>query len=426
MKHGIWNIDKLWFKSYAGERLRYESGEMVIVGADEAGLKERLLAERPEILAFDGDSATININGPLSQAGPDIFDLYFGYGGTSYAEWQDALDAANARLSADGVITQRVNTPGGEVTGVEATANKVREIAGQRAVNTVPVGMMASAGIWTTAHSTKISAEEKSTLIGSVGVATQIVDWSEYYSGHGVQVHDLTNDASPDKRPDVSTDEGRQVIRERLNDLYDVFIGAVLEGRGSATSREKIESLKGTVVTSEKALEIGFIDEIVTSTVKTINPPAQTTAGEAKGKEKMTLEEFLSQNPAAAKEIEAGKDQAREDGRQEERDAIAARSKKAMKIINSDAYPEKIKSAGIAAITGERTMQSFDDFVSLFDMQSQDGKSKDAAKKDKEIVVKDDDGGEKPLVTDDPAKNAGAEAQKAVDDRLDKIAATGV
>jgi ClpP class serine protease len=414
----IWLAKKEWLREYGAHRLRVLSGEYS--QKYEAGLFDQLKAQREPILSIDGNKATIKITGPTTEAGPDFWDLLFGYGGVAYSEIQEALLDADAKLDADGDIKMLVNTPGGEASGVEFTHDVVKDVASRRTVTTQAVSLMASAGIWYTAPSTRIESEGKSTIIGSVGVATQVTDWSEYYESHGVYVHNLTNTESPDKRPDMSTEKGRGVIVEELNQIYKVFIESVVEGRGDATTKEKIESLRGAVVTGEKALEIGFVDAISnnidksdSNKVQKKNSPPQKAAGIEKGKT-MDLNEFLSTNPAAKREVDAMIADAKAEGKTEARDAIKKAADVVLPIVKSDAYPAKFTEAGIGVLAGTRSLQSFEDFVALFDMDKEGDKSAKAKEEADKV---------EPTPSVDPAEAQGEEKQKTLDARFAKIKA---
>jgi ClpP class serine protease len=408
----IWLAKKDWLRNeYGSHRLRVIKGEYDLLQAHETGLFDKLKSDRPDILSITGDKAVITINGPTTENGPDIWDLLFGYGGVAYTEIIDALNEADAKLSENGIIEIRVNTPGGEVSGVEATYEAIAEIASRRTVNTIAESLMASAGIWYTAPSTSIISGGRATLIGSVGVAVRVVDWSEYYESAGVRIHDLTNVQSPDKRPDVSTEEGRGVYIQELNDIYEVFISSVVEGRGKATSRDKIEALKGAVVTGEKALEVGFVDKVGENELHGNKQPAQNAAGKPKGKV-MTLQEFLAENPVAAKEIEDLKAKARQEGSEAAREEMKKTVAAVKPIMVSDAYPAKFTEFGMTVLTGERTLQSYQDLVAMWDLDKEAEKS--AAAKEKEKTA-----GDTPPT--DPAKADADKKQGEVDARVDRI-----
>lgn len=388
----IWLAKKDWLREYGAHRLRVLASETGRVY--DAGLMEQLQAQREPVLTIDGNKATIRVTGPTTEAGPDFWDLLFNYGGVAYSEIQEAFMTADENLAEDGEIEFRVNTPGGEASGVEFTHDVIADVATRRTVRTVASSLLASAGVWYTAPSTEIIAEGRSTLVGSVGVATQVVDWSEYYETFGVYVHNLTNDASPDKRPDLSTEEGRGVIVEELNQIYQVFIESVVAGRGDATTIEKIESLKGAVVAADKGVEAGFFDRLANSTVHNNNKAPQKAAGKEKGN-KMNLTEFLSENPAAKQELEAIEANAKAAGVAEAREAIQKDAAAVMPIVKSDKYPAKFTEAAVAVLSGERSLQSFEDFVALYDMDHEGEKSEEA----KDESEKTDD-----TPADDPAK----------------------
>lgn len=202
----------------------------------------------------DQGEAAITISGPLSEEGPDEFDIVFGYGGTSYMNIRHAIE--KARVETTGNIYLNINSPGGTLTGLDDTFEAIREAAKERTVIAVNYGLVASAALWLASGATKLIAKNPTSMTGSIGVVVTATDFSGYYAKYGIDVVTLTNTASPDKRPDIKTEDGQNVIITELNQLYSVFENRVLN---LGISVESIRSLKGAVVAAEKAIEIGLV-----------------------------------------------------------------------------------------------------------------------------------------------------------------------
>jgi len=232
-------------------RARKES-ETTEVDTKEVSVKS--LEEQYEYVFKAGEaSTTINITGPLSEDGPDGFDVMRGYGGTSYANIRRAIVEASLT---EGPIYLNVNSPGGTSTGLDETYQAIKKVSDTREVVVINSGLVASAAFWLASASTKMVARVETAMVGSVGVAVSTVDFSGFYSEMGIEIINLTNDASTDKRPDLTTEEGKQVIIEELNQIYSVFEKRIL---AFGVDREKLRAIKGAVVIADKAIELGFM-----------------------------------------------------------------------------------------------------------------------------------------------------------------------
>lgn len=208
-----------------------------------------------KVFSVKAESATINISGPLTENGPDAYDIWRGYGGTAYANIRRAVK--EAADTTEGPIYLNINSPGGTLNGLDETYKVIKDVSVDREVIAINSGLIASAAIWLAAAATRIEARVETAMIGSIGVAISIADYSGYYAFYGIEVVDLTNDASKDKRPDIKTDEGKQVVIEELNQIYGVFEKRVID---FGVSKEKIRSLKGAVVIADKAIALGLMN----------------------------------------------------------------------------------------------------------------------------------------------------------------------
>ena len=229
--------------------------------------KQRIL----NIFSIDDDgNAHINIKGPLTVDGPDDWDIYLDYGGTSYQNIISSIDKADQEIEKDKKIILEMNTPGGEVNGVEITRNKIMQIRKTRNIETNVHNLMASAGVWLGSATNKIISLNQSAMIGSIGVVVNFLDWSGLYEKWGIKEITITNHESPDKWPDLTTEKGQDIIKVELDDIYDVFVSQVIEGREGKITRDQINNLNGRVLISEKAEKIKLIDETLNMSLNEI------------------------------------------------------------------------------------------------------------------------------------------------------------
>lgn len=152
-----------------------------------------------------------------------------------------------------------LDTPGGAVTGISDFADLI-------AASDKPVTAFAwqasSAGYWIASAADRIVAPV-SGMVGSIGVVTTITDTSAADEKRGVRVTEIVSSQSPNKRADLSTDTGRAVVQQLLDDLANGFIEAVARNR-KTTAENVINSFgAGAVFAAPRALEAGMIDQIM-------------------------------------------------------------------------------------------------------------------------------------------------------------------
>lgn len=329
-----------------------------------------------EILTYDSDGAAhITINGALSAEGPDIIDILFGAGGTSYKAIISALEAASARFDEEGDVTTpiylHVSSPGGTIDMAEATAAAVSAASAVRPVIAINEGMVASAALWIASGASEIRSSARSTWTGSVGAVLTVTK----PDSTGIQVFDFVNPESPDKAPNPETPEGAEVFIDRVKAVYGIFLEDLIKGRAGKTSVEAVESLKGRVVTAQDAIKIGLIDRIIGNAVDINRTPVAITGkmdgvsdnAETGREENMKLAEYLEKHPAAKAELDALASEAREEGAAEARTAQAEMVAKLKPFMEGNAYPKRVQVACADALAGKRSVTSVLDLVALFD-----------------------------------------------------------
>lgn len=333
------------------------------------GFLDMVKGDGEAILTFDDAGvAHISVEGVLTPNGPDFIDRLFGQVGTSYKQIISSLYDADEAIDDPRIpIILHVNSPGGTVNCAEATAAAVADVVKHRPVIAVNEGLMVSAAMWISSGATEIVTMGRSPLTGSVGVLATVVE----FKSDNIEIHNFTNPESPDKVPDPSTREGAKVYENRVAGIYSVFIDDLVAGRAGRTTAAKVESLKGAVVTARDAIEAGLVDRIVDGNTD-LYTPAKAGIGdgiavEARDREeKMNLSEFLNEHPEAKAELDARISKARSEG---EKAAGARHAEIVAKVkpFMDGNYPERVKAACAAAISGERSVESVLDLVAIFD-----------------------------------------------------------
>jgi ClpP class serine protease len=212
-----------------------------------------LKAGDPANYAVIGNVAHIAVAGVLSEQ-PDFFAWLFGLDGTTYADIRDAFALAGADANVASARV-RVSSPGGYVDGLFETLGAIQAFT--KPISVV-ASMACSAAYAIAAQGGSIHAASPASQFGSVGVA------AHYYIDPEHEV-DIASTEAPKKRPDLSTEEGRAIVREELDALHELFVDAIAQGRRTTAENVNAEFGRGGVLLAGAALAQGMIDSVPSS-----------------------------------------------------------------------------------------------------------------------------------------------------------------
>lgn len=263
-----WAIEANWLRVVFGvwSRGQLEAAKLAEAKADwEARKSSRPRLDEPSApvegtggtLRVVGSVGVITIDGPLFRHATLFSDIS---GGTSYDAIWRGLESALANRSVETILL-RINSPGGEADGVSELAKGIRAASEQKPVWAYVDGMCASAAYWLASQAQHIVAEETGE-IGSIGVRVGIVDDSAAAEAAGIREIEIISSQSPGKRSSPVDDELIGRIQTRIDDLADIFVGAVAEGRGVSVDKVLSDFGQGDVMIASKALEAGLVDEV--------------------------------------------------------------------------------------------------------------------------------------------------------------------
>jgi ClpP class serine protease len=342
----------------------------------------KLKKERGDIYEINGDTIKINISGPLTNEGPDIFDMYYNLGGTGYNEIMNALELADDEQIKN--IIGNFNTPGGEVGIIDNVWNRLFELR-NNGKNYIAInkGLMASAGYYLACPANKILSDGKANRTGSIGVVLTAVDYSNAYKKVGIVVKDITSSNAKNKRPDIKTKDGMSVLQEQVDTLENVFIDRVARGRG--ITREKvIENYgQGKVFITENpdmngvdAIRAGMIDGLVTKpdAVATGKNNSPAAAG-SEVKKMPTFLEMLASDPAYKAEFEKLLQQKYDAGVVSGKTEESNRIKALMPFVQSEAYDSSFKTQIFKGLTGEYSVETVKAMIGMEDARLEREKS---------------------------------------------------
>lgn len=255
-------------------------------------------AQKPSIYTPENGNGVIQIRGVLTQE-RNVLAQLFGGGNTTYPSIVSAVQEADNDPRVSQIVLD-VHSGGGETDGLFETIAVIQ--AASKPVIT-RASLAASAAYALAAQGKTIEAKGPSSGFGSIGVMGRVMLSSSHV--------EITSTNAPHKRPDPTTDEGKAVIRAYLDQIHELFVGAIAQGRGITAAQVNSGYGQGASFLAAKAKELGLIDSISGPTVKAV--PSKPIAASGEGNLVMKFEEYRAAHPEeAAKAIALGAKQEQE------------------------------------------------------------------------------------------------------------------
>lgn len=243
----------------AEQQARYEAR----LGMDEGAA--------PRILSIAGDTATISVSGVITKS-PSFFAMLFGGGNVTYPEIVGALAEADKNEHVkQGVM--KMDSPGGHVDGLFDALAAMEMFS--KPLKVVVQNQAASAAYALAAQGDEIVAENRAVRVGGIGVAASFTAFDEKV--------DIASTKAPKKRPDVRTEEGKDIVREELDALHELFVEEIASGRNTTPDTVNAEFGQGATLLAEEALRRGMIDSIAATSLRVINSTKSTTTARSGG-----------------------------------------------------------------------------------------------------------------------------------------------
>lgn len=201
--------------------------------------------------------AVMNVRGPLFRY-RSIFTWLLG--GTAI---EDAAYGLHAALDDPTVrtIVMAINSPGGQIDGINEFADMIRAANEQKPVVAYVDGMAGSGAYWLAAAAGRIVADETAQL-GSVGVRTTIYDDRAADEKAGVKRFEIVSSQSPLKVIDPASTEGRSTLQTMVDALAQVFIGKVAGFRGISEESVMSDFGRGAMLLARPAVAAGMADAL--------------------------------------------------------------------------------------------------------------------------------------------------------------------
>lgn len=215
-------------------------------------------ARLPYIVA--GDEAIIPVRGfLLPDSVPEWWASMLGW--PTYGMVVRAVQAAIADQQI-GRWALDADCPGGAAIGCVEAGRALLEAGKAKPSRTYARGYCTSAMYWLAAATSKIVASPDA-ILGSIGTAGQVVDYSEMWRKEGIRVIDLAGVQSPRKRPDISKADGLREVQQQLDDLTENFVQWVA-ARRRVTRDYVIEKMGGgACMVATRAIGARLCDEVL-------------------------------------------------------------------------------------------------------------------------------------------------------------------
>lgn len=164
-----------------------------------------------------------------------------------------------------GAIVLDVDSPGGQVAGIEEVSKKIFDARGRKPIVAVANHLAASAAYWIATAADELVVTP-SGEVGSVGVFAAHEDMSESLAKEGIKVTMISEGKYKiEGNPyEPLNEEAKAAIQERVAEVYDSFIKAVARNRGVKAADVREGFGEGRVVSAKKAVQLGMADRVGT------------------------------------------------------------------------------------------------------------------------------------------------------------------
>lgn len=178
-------------------------------------------------------------------------------GATSLA----SLAADFRKLEADNAVNHILivsDSPGGVITDVRAFGQMIA--ASKKPVTVFVTGLCCSAAYHICSQADQVIADPFA-LIGSIGVMMSGAV-QEAPDGDGNRSIHIVSSNAPDKKLDLSTEEGQEKVRAMIDGIEEVFIKDVATGRKTTVAAVKRDFGRGGTMSAREAQAVGMIDRV--------------------------------------------------------------------------------------------------------------------------------------------------------------------
>lgn len=185
-------------------------------------------------------------------------------GALSLQSFRKSFRAAMADPNVGSIVLD-VDSPGGQVGGVEEMAKEIYDARGVKSVTAV-VNTLAASAAYYIASAANEMVITPSGQAGSIGVYAMHEDVSVLYEQAGVKVNLISaGKYKVEGNPfEPLTEEARASIQTMVDGYYELFVNAVARNRGVKASEVRNGFGEGRVVGAKEAVQLGMVDRVGT------------------------------------------------------------------------------------------------------------------------------------------------------------------
>lgn len=337
---------------------------------------EKKIPVTPKMFIDEKNNAHIHIYGPLS-AEPDPYLVLYSRWSTTYEAIQNDIKNIYLQEKKPEKVFLHFDSPGGTAQGVDETWQAIMDLKEDFEVIAINEGTLASGAYWLASAANKIISTSEVNRQGSVGVIASYIDASKMYEQDGIKEKILISKNAKYKHFSQDPDGYDEKLQQQLDDLEDVFVARISEGRGLTTNEICDNFGQGSMLLSKAAEKVKMIDGIMSksqlffSDQNTSDTQELTINGES---ETMTLEEMLN-DPGVQAEIARKVNDAKNTGRESAFSDVRG----VMNFIVSSEYPQDVKDLAVEVCEGKQPRAALDVLVNFCDRKKAEDEAKLAA-----------------------------------------------
>lgn len=214
-----------------------------------------------QIYSVQQNVGVISIKGSLVE-GSAGYGVFFGQVG--YDDIRAALVAAVSNPEVKSILLD-VSSGGGQVSGVDDTAQLIARVNAVKPVVTYTGSTMGSAALWLGA-SASYAVAGKTAIVGSLGIIMVHMDHSRRLADEGVKptVIRAGSEKALASPYEPLSEKAQAGLQSHADILYGVFLSHVASSRGvSATNGDK-KFGQGRVFIGQQAVDVGLVDKLGT------------------------------------------------------------------------------------------------------------------------------------------------------------------
>ena len=231
------------------------------------------IEKKSAISNYGTEYNTIEIRGMMLREQSWITDLGFA------TSTEQVISGIKETLDEGKKVKLKIDSGGGLVSGTSNLADIIYK--NRDNIEAYATGMVASAAMWVfSAAGTRYS--ESTTVMGSIGVVTSVLDDENYWKAHGIIWKEIVSENAKNKRPDVKTEEGQNEVKRYLTSLEEVFITAVSKHLGMSADDVVSNFHQGGLITGSDALKLGVINSLTSYDLATM--PTELSAEKIENK----------------------------------------------------------------------------------------------------------------------------------------------